>query len=227
LQTERGIIIFNLASSKTNLFGAIALGVAASAIMSVSSVSADTTSYTVQSGDTLNKIAKTVAPQEDTATAVSQIASANGINNINLIFAGQKLDLSKLNSAPTTAPAVQTPVQQPVAQAPVQSAPTPAPAPAEQPVAPAQAPATQAPASAPAQTSDALQALINRESGGNVNATNGQYFGVGQLSPQARAVYGGNSTDYNDQVNAMKGYISARYGTPENALAHSNATGWY
>lgn len=75
--------------------------------------------------------------------------------------------------------------------------------------------------------SDALNALIARESSGNVNATNGQYYGLGQLSAQARAIYGGNSTDYNDQLNAMKAYIAARYGTAENALAHSNATGWY
>jgi len=69
--------------------------------------------------------------------------------------------------------------------------------------------------------------LINRESSGNVNATNGQYYGIGQLSPQARATYGGNSTDYNDQLKAMKSYIAARYGTAENAWAHSNAYGWY
>ena len=99
-------------------------------------------------------------------------------------------------------------------EAPVQQA-GPAPAPVQQ-------------VSAPQATSSAaLDALIARESGGNVNAANGQYFGIGQLSPQARAVYGGNSTDYNDQLNAMKSYISARYGTAENAWAHSQATGWY
>ena len=75
--------------------------------------------------------------------------------------------------------------------------------------------------------SAALNALIARESGGNVNATNGQYYGLGQLSAQARAIYGGNSADYNDQLNAMKAYIAARYGTAENAWAHSQATGWY
>ncbi|WP_273755912.1 LysM peptidoglycan-binding domain-containing protein [Leuconostoc mesenteroides] len=72
-----------------------------------------------------------------------------------------------------------------------------------------------------------LNALIARESSGNVNATNGQYYGLGQLSAQARSIYGGNTADYNDQLNAMKAYIAARYGTAVNALAHSNSTGWY
>lgn len=87
--------------------------------------------------------------------------------------------------------------------------------------------ATTTASTASSNVSDALQALINRESGGNTSATNGQYYGIGQLSPQARAIYGGNSSDYNDQLNAMKAYIAARYGTPENAWAHSQATGWY
>ncbi|MGO2977084.1 MAG: LysM peptidoglycan-binding domain-containing protein, partial [Leuconostoc mesenteroides] len=73
----------------------------------------------------------------------------------------------------------------------------------------------------------ALNALIARESSGNVNATNGQYYGLGQLSAQARSIYGGNTADYNDQLNAIKAYIAARYGTAVNALAHSNSTGWY
>ena len=97
-----------------------------------------------------------------------------------------------------------------------------------------QAPVQQAPAAAPVRqaapqvsSSAALNALIARESGGNVHARNGQYYGIGQLSAQARAVYGGNSADYNDQLNAMKAYIAARYGTAENAWAHSQATGWY
>lgn len=116
-------------------------------------------------------------------------------------------------SAPTTAsqPATTT----------VASAPTTTTTPVQT---PAQS-TTQAPAAS--SNSDALNALIAKESGGSTSATNGIYFGIGQLSPQARAMYGGNSTDYNDQLNAMKSYIAARYGTAENAWAHSQATGWY
>jgi LysM repeat protein len=73
----------------------------------------------------------------------------------------------------------------------------------------------------------ALQTIIMKESGGNVNATNGIYFGIGQLSPTLRARYGGNSTDYQDQLQAMKAYIAARYGTAQAALAHHLQYGWY
>ncbi|MCK8627608.1 LysM peptidoglycan-binding domain-containing protein [Fructobacillus cardui] len=73
----------------------------------------------------------------------------------------------------------------------------------------------------------ALQTIIMKESGGNVNATNGIYFGIGQLSPTLRARYGGNSTEYQDQLQAMKAYIAARYGTAQAALAHHLQYGWY
>ncbi|CAK1234405.1 LysM repeat (LysM) [Fructobacillus cardui] len=73
----------------------------------------------------------------------------------------------------------------------------------------------------------ALQTIIMKESGGNVNATNGIYFGIGQLSPTLRVRYGGNSTDYQDQLQAMKAYIAARYGTAQAALAHHLQYGWY
>jgi len=174
------------------------------AVVASGSASADTV-YTVKSGDTLNKIASA------NDTSVDAIAKENNISDINFIVAGSTLKLSDSNtataqtvSAPTTTQTASTatPVTTTVAQTTSYNATS-------------------------TDTSDALQALINRESSGNVNATNGQYYGIGQLSPQARAMYGGNSTDYNDQLNAMKSYISARYGSAENAWAHSQATGWY
>lgn len=41
------------------------------------------------------------------------------------------------------------------------------------------------------------------------------------------ATYGGNSTTYAGQATAMANYIAQRYGTPEAALAHEQAYGWY
>ncbi|CAK8054356.1 LysM peptidoglycan-binding domain-containing protein [Eupransor demetentiae] len=73
----------------------------------------------------------------------------------------------------------------------------------------------------------ALQTIIFKESSGNVNARNGIYYGIGQLSPQARAQYGGNTADYNDQLQAMKGYIADRYGSATAALAHHQIYNWY
>lgn len=182
------------------------LGVAASfAVLGATTASAD--SVTVKSGDTLNKIAEAHNTDADT------LATLNHIQNKNLIYVGDtiQLDSNSTTSEPAvaTAPAPATTTYAPTTQ---YSAPAPK--------------ATPAPASNVGNSS-ALNALINRESGGNTSASNGQYYGIGQLSPQARAMYGGNSSDYNDQLNAMKSYIAARYGTAENAWAHSQATGWY
>ncbi|MDN2649882.1 LysM peptidoglycan-binding domain-containing protein [Leuconostoc lactis] len=194
----------------------VAAGVASAFAFGASHASADTTDsqnrptdYVVKAGDTLNKLSS------EYNTTVEDIAAKNNITDVNLIFVGQHLTFaeaaaSQATAAPAQAPAA--PVAAPVEQAPVKQAP-------------AAAPVRQA---APqVSSSAALNALIARESGGNVHARNGQYYGIGQLSAQARAVYGGNSADYNDQLNAMKGYIAARYGTAENAWAHSQATGWY
>ena len=197
----------------------IAAGVAGAFAFGASNVNADTTSaqntptdYVVKSGDTLNKIS------QEFNLSVDTIATNNNISNVDLIVVGQHLSFVEKTTAAAASQQV-APVQQAVADAPaVQAQPA---APVAAPVQPATAPAPQVSSSA------ALDALISRESSGNVNATNGQYYGIGQLSAQARAVYGGNSTDYNDQLNAMKSYISARYGSAENAWAHSQATGWY
>ena len=199
----------------------VAAGVASAFAFGASHASADTTDsqnrptdYVVKAGDTLNKLSS------EYNTTVEDIAAKNNITDVNLIFVGQHLTFAEAAASQATA----APAQAPVAQAP--AAPVAAPV--------QQAPVQQAPAAAPVRqaapqvsSSAALNALSARESGGNVHARNGQYYGIGQLSAQARAVYGGNSADYNDQLNAMKAYIAARYGTAENAWAHSQATGWY
>lgn len=199
---------------KSVLSGAVLLG----GLLFTNVASADT-NYTIEQGDTLNAISERFDTDADT------LAKLNNIENKNLIYAGETLNISiDENSAPVVTPV--QPVQPVAPQAPV--APSPAPvAPKAQPTAPVAPQAPVAPATPQVSNSSALDSLIARESGGNVNARNGQYYGIGQLSPQARAIYGGNSTDYNDQLNAMKAYIAARYGTAENAWAHSQATGWY
>ncbi|NLS38778.1 peptidoglycan-binding protein [Fructobacillus tropaeoli] len=72
--------------------------------------------------------------------------------------------------------------------------------------------------------------LISRESGGNVNAQNGQFYGIGQLSPAAYATYvpGQNyQGNYAVQLQAMQAYIAARYGSVANAISHFQSNGWY
>ena len=197
---------------------ATTLGVAAAAAV-VGTVSASADSVTVQSGDTLNKIAQAHGTDADT------LASINHLQNKNLIYVGDVIETTSTSTATAATTTAQTDTTT-AAQASATQTYTPT----TEYTAPAATTIQAAPQTATVSTtgnSDALNSLINRESSGNVNATNGDYYGIGQLSSQARATYGGNSTDYNDQLNAMKSYISARYGTAEAAWAHSQATGWY
>lgn len=93
--------------------------------------------------------------------------------------------------------------------------------------------ASTATTSAAATTSTAsgdINWLISRESGGNVNAQNGQFYGIGQLSPAAYATYvpGQNyQGNYAVQLQAMQAYIAARYGSVANAISHFQSNGWY
>ena len=125
----------------------------------------------------------------------------------------------------------------PAATAPAEAAPAVAVA---EPVA---TPATPAPAvvtpvvttakpaeATPAPVSGDLQWLIARESSGNVNAQNGPYYGIGQLSENYYAKYvpGQNYRgNYAVQLEAMQKYIADRYGTVAQAIAHWQANNWY
>ena len=197
--------MFNIKKTLT-----IAAGVAGAFAFGGAHASADTTTapsdYVVQSGDTLNKLSAKYGVSVDT------IATNNNISNVNLIMVGQHLSFAIATKAAAT---------------PAQSTTTEAASTSTTTTTTTTTTSSATTTSTTGSNSAALNALIARESGGNVNATNGQYYGLGQLSAQARAIYGGNSADYNDQLNAMKAYIAARYGTAENAWAHSQATGWY
>lgn len=97
------------------------------------------TSYTVQSGDTLGKIARTIYGD---ATKYPLIQQANNLSTPN-IWVGQVLVIPAL-TAPVTTPAPTPPAPAP--------APTPPPAPVPAPAPPAPTPPTPPPAPAPAPT---------------------------------------------------------------------------
>ena len=65
-----------------------------------------------------------------------------------------------------------------------------------------------------------LWLLWERESGWSPRSRSGPYFGIAQLR-------GETSTDFEVQVDHGLRYIKHRYGTPCNAWAHSQRTGWY
>lgn len=129
----------------------------------------------------------------------------------------------------------------PAATAPAEAAPAvvvaePVATPA--PTTPAAAPAVVTPvatptkpaAATPAPASGDLQWLIARESSGNVNAQNGPYYGIGQLSENYYAKYvpGQNYRgNYAVQLEAMQKYIADHYGTVAQAIAHWQANNWY
>ncbi|WP_273709144.1 LysM peptidoglycan-binding domain-containing protein [Leuconostoc mesenteroides] len=212
--------MFNIKKTLT-----IAAGVAGALAFGGAHASADTTDYVVQSGDTLNKISAKYN------VSVDKIAAQNNISNVNWIVTGQHLsfatdDTTSTQTASTTTAAADT---SSTTQAASTTSSTDNTASTSTQTASTTTAATSSTTTSSSSSSEtaALNALIARESSGNVNATNGQYYGLGQLSAQARSIYGGNTADYNDQLNAMKAYIATRYGTAVNALAHSNSTGGY
>lgn len=75
-----------------------------------------------------------------------------------------------------------------------------------------------------------IQWLITRESHGDAHATNGVYYGIGQLAESYYDKYvpGQNYRgNYDVQLEAMQKYIAERYGTVDNAISHWQSNNWY
>lgn len=157
------------------------------------------------------------------------VASLADVKSVQLSVS-QAVAANKM-SEQTTTPAESTVVESAPAVAatePVAATPVPAAPAVVTPVATAAKPAEATPAPAPA--SGDLQWLIARESSGNVNAQNGPYYGIGQLSENYYAKYvpGQNYRgNYAVQLEAMQKYIADRYGTVAQAIAHWQANNWY
>lgn len=190
-------------------------------------VSADT--YTVKSGDTLSSIAA------NHNTTVDRILNVNKIADANLIFVGEQFELDDQVAAST--PAV-TPASSAVATQ--QSAATsvasvaPAASQATSQAAPASSAATTQTTStssasgstydqfiAAGGTSALWTSVVMPESGGNVNASNGQYHGLGQTNQSWG--YGSVAS----QTQGMLNYATSRYGSVENAISFRTANGWW
>ena len=74
-------------------------------------------------------------------------------------------------------------------------------------------------------TSDAAakEFIAQKESGGNYNAKNGQYYGRYQLSDS----YLNGDLSEENQERVADAYVSSRYGSWTAAQAFWNANGWY
>ena len=206
-------------------------GVATAAM--ATDVSADT--YTVKSGDTLSSIAA------DHNTTVDRILNVNKIADSNMIFVGEQFELddqaanaqtqavAPASSAATTQQSVATSVAPAASQAPSQAAAPASSAATTTKTSTASNSASTSSASgstydqfiAAGGTSALWTSVVMPESGGNVNASNGQYHGLGQTNQSWG--YGSVAS----QTQGMLNYATSRYGSVENAISFRAANGWW
>ena len=207
----------------------------------VATANADT--VTVNAGDTLSHIALR------NNTTVEALQQLNNLENINLIFPGQKIEVGG-----QTQTVEQTPV---VVAQPAQADQTQQVAQAQAAVEAQQAAQAQAAAAAQAQAQQAAQAaavqqaaqgqsytvtqqpttstagngdetaarewIAGKESGGSYTVTNGQYIGKYQLS----ASYLNGDYSAENQERVANNYVSSRYGSWTNAKQHWLQNSWY
>lgn len=210
----------------------------------VATANADT--VTVNAGDTLSHIALR------NNTTVEALQQLNNLENINLIFLGQKIEVGgQTQTVEQTPVVVAQPAQadqtqqvaqaqaaveaQQAAQAQAAAAQAQAQAQAQQ---AAQAAAvqqaaqgqsytvTQQPTTSTAGNGDETAArewIAGKESGGSYTVTNGQYIGKYQLS----ASYLNGDYSAENQERVANNYVSSRYGSWTNAKQHWLQNGWY
>ncbi|RGK47209.1 LysM domain-containing protein [Ligilactobacillus ruminis] len=197
-------------------FNKVALSIACAAGFTVAgAAAANADTVTVKSGDTLSQIA------DENNTTVSSIQSLNSLQNIHLIFPGQKLVINANNgdaavstqqSAQTTQQASQ---QQTVQQASQQQT--------TQQASQQQTMQTTQQAVASSSEQAARDWIASRESGGSYTAQNGNYYGKYQLS----SAYLGGDYSAENQERVANSYVLNRYGSWANAKSHWLQNGWY
>ncbi len=193
-------------------FNKVALSIACAAGFTVAgAAAANADTVTVKSGDTLSQIA------DENNTTISSIQSLNSLQNIHLIFPGQRLVINANNgdAAVSTQQSAQTTQQS--AQTTQQSAQTTQQASQQQTMQTTQ----QAVASSSEQA--ARDWIASRESGGSYTAQNGNYYGKYQLS----SAYLGGDYSAENQERVANSYVLNRYGSWANAKSHWMQNGWY
>lgn len=173
------------------------MAVASGLLFGTTQASADV--YTVQSGDTLNKIAA------DNQTTVDKIATDNNVSDVNLIYVGEQFNINLASAQ-----------QEPVKQNELNS----------QPVVPASVPVSGGDVHAQFIAAGGSESMWNvivlPESGGqpNVVSPNG-YHGLGQTKES----WGYGSVA--EQAQGMVNYANSRYGSVENAVAFRASNNWW
>ena len=197
-------------------FNKVALSIACAAGFTVAgAAAANADTVTVKSGDTLSQIA------HENNTTVSSIQSLNSLQNIHLIFPGQKLVINANNgdAAVSTQQSAQT-VQQASHQQTTQQASHQQ---TTQQASQQQTMQTTQQAVASSSEQAARDWIASRESGGSYTAQNGNYYGKYQLS----SAYLGGDYSAENQERVADSYVLNRYGSWANAKSHWLQNGWY
>ena len=206
-------------------FNKVALLIACAAGFTVAgAAAANADTVTVKSGDTLSQIA------DENNTTVSSIQSLNSLQNIHLIFPGQKLVINANNgdaavstqqSAQTTQQASQQQTMQQASQQ--QTMQQASQQQTTQQASQQQTMQTTQQAVASSSEQAARDWIAARESGGSYTAQNGNYYGKYQLS----SAYLGGDYSAENQERVANSYVLNRYGSWANAKSHWLQNGWY
>ena len=206
-------------------FNKVALSIACAAgftFAGAAAANADT--VTVKSGDTLSQIA------DENNTTVSSIQSLNSLQNIHLIFPGQKLVINANNgdaavSTQQSAQTTQQASQQQTTQQASQQQTTQQASQQQTTQQASQQQTMQTTQQAVASSSEqaARDWIASRESGGSYTAQNGNYYGKYQLS----SAYLGGDYSAENQERVADSYVLNRYGSWANAKSHWLQNGWY
>ena len=197
-------------------FNKVALSIACAAGFTVAgAAAANADTVTVKSGDTLSQIA------DENNTTVSSIQSLNSLQNIHLIFPGQKLVINSNNgdAAVSTQQSAQTTQQASQQQTTQQASQQQTTQQASQ----QQTMQTTQQAVASSSEQAARDWIASRESGGSYTAQNGNYYGKYQLS----SAYLGGDYSAENQERVANSYVLNRYGSWANAKSHWLQNGWY
>ncbi len=194
----------------------------------VATANADT--VTVNAGDTLSHIALR------NNTTVEALQQLNNLENINLIFPGQKIEVGGQTQTVEQTPVVAAQPAQPAqadqtqqvaqAQAAVEAQQAAQAAAVQQAAQGQSYTVTQQPTTSTAGNGDETAArewIAGKESGGSYTVTNGQYIGKYQLS----ASYLNGDYSAENQERVANNYVSSRYGSWTNAKQHWLQNGWY
>lgn len=196
--------------------GLVIAGVVAG-LLGLTGVASADSNYEVKAGDTLSSIAL------NHNTTAHEIGAINNIENLDLIHVGQELVIiGDVNTTPTT-PAQPTETNQ--TEAPV-TAPTPVITKETEPT-----PQPEVTTVSGGSTHDQFiqaggteamwQNIVMPESTGDVNATNGQYHGLGQTNQS----WGYGSVA--EQTQGMLQYAQERFGSVDNAISFRQANNFW